>query len=196
MNAGKWATRTLIAFALIPFVLWLGLFWRIFLYSFFDDTEQANAIVVLADVKKGDSPSSLYRARLDRAAELYSGGYAPLIFVASVTQKEGADVSGEMGARYLRRAGIPEASVIPVPHSENVFRAVQLADYEVRQYTGETDVSLFVSHDFHNLRIITTARGIGMPTVISPVKTQHLLVKLYRTFIESFRYIAHVIQVS
>lgn len=195
MSARVWFKRVLIAAALIPFVLWLGLFWRIFVYSFFDYTEQAGAIVVLADSKKGDGPSSAYQARLDRAIELYNRGYAPLIFVASVTQKEGADVSGEMGARYLRRAGIPEASVIPVPYGENVFRAIQSADYEVRQYT-ETDSSLFVSHDFHNLRIITTARDIGMPISVSPVKTSYLFVRLYRTFVESFSYLVHIIQVS
>ena|SRR3989338_4702841 len=196
MNARKWFLRILIVIALIPCMAWLFLFWRIFAYSFFDDTGRAHAIVVLGDDTKDGAPSSLYQARLDRAAELYREGYAPLLFVTGETETERAETDAEVGARYLRKIGIPGESVVSAPYGENMFRAIQWADYEVRQYTDEADTSLFVSHDFHNLRIITTARDIGMPVIVSPVKTKNPFVKLYRTFVESFAYLAHIIQVS
>ena len=91
MSIKKIFSRVFIFIALILFILWLSLFWRIFLFSFIDETRQAKAIIVLADNKNDGNLSSVFRARLDHAVELYQQENAPLIFVMSMTGKEGVE---------------------------------------------------------------------------------------------------------
>ncbi|OIO49338.1 MAG: hypothetical protein CO042_02060 [Parcubacteria group bacterium CG_4_9_14_0_2_um_filter_41_8] len=194
MSIRKSFSRPILFIAFIPFVLWLSLFWRIFLYSFFDETKQKDTIVVLGDSIEDGHLSYAYQAQLDHAAELFKQGYAPLIILMGGTEKEKKEINSDIGAKYLREAGIADKSIIFAPYGRDMFNTIQWADYEVRQYTEDgIGSSLFVGNDYHNYRIETTARDIGMITNLSPVKSKFLFSRFYHVFIESFSYIAYLI---
>jgi len=95
-------------------------------------------------------------------------------------EKKKKEINSDIGAKYLREAGIADKSIIFAPYGRDMFNTIQWADYEVRQYTEDgIGSSLFVGNDYHNYRIETTARDIGMITNLSPVKSKFLFSRFY-----------------
>ena len=194
MTIKKFFFRVFLFIALIPFILWLSLFWRIFFFSLFDEAKPRDTIVVLGDGVEDGYLSSAFQARLDHAAELFKQGYAPLIILVGGTETNEMEVDIEVGTKYLRKFGISDESIISSGYGRDMYNAIQLADVWVREQTEDgTGSSIFVCNDYHNYRVETTADDIGMATRVSPVKSKSFISRYYHVFIESFAYIWYLI---
>lgn len=77
-----------------------------------DDFSRSDVAVVLGSKADPDgTPSPRLAARLDRALELYRGGWTRMILVSGGTGREGVPEGGVM-KRYLVGKGVPASAVI------------------------------------------------------------------------------------
>ena len=82
------------------------------------------ALVLGSKVELDGKPSVRLRARLDRAAELYKGGYFPWIIVSGGLGKEGFDEAVVM-RDYLVAQGLPADRLILDSHGDTTFASAQ-----------------------------------------------------------------------
>jgi uncharacterized SAM-binding protein YcdF (DUF218 family) len=134
-----------------------------------DDTRRSEAIVVLGAAQYNGRPSTVFKARLDHAAELYHDRVAPLIVVTGGKQVGDQFTEATSGANYLHGKGVPDAAILRETTSRTSWESLSAAA-RVLQNRGEKDVVL-VSDPFHALRIRSIANELGLDAVTSPTRT-------------------------
>src|SRR5205814_6105943 len=72
-------------------------FWLVTRQSWYDESRQADAIVVFGAAEYAGHPSPIYRARLDHAYTLFRSGFAPLI----ITSRSDEHTSELQSLRHL-----------------------------------------------------------------------------------------------
>jgi vancomycin permeability regulator SanA len=120
-----------------------------------DPARPAEAIVVFGAALWKGSPTPLLRARLDRAAELYARGLAPLVVCSG-----GADEAAAMAAA-LESAGVPRQAIALDEHGLDTRRTLE----GVAAREPPLRHVLAVSSGYHSLRIAREARLHGIEAV-------------------------------
>lgn len=125
-----------------------------------DNPSPADAMIVLgARVYDDGSPSPALQRRLDRAAELYAQGYAPVIVVSGGQGDDEPEPEGTAMKRYLVAQGVPEAQVIAETESystqENLENSKAILDG-----MGLSSV-IVVTSDYHLWRALSMAKDAG-----------------------------------
>lgn len=136
-------------------VVLLSVYW----VAYNAEPHKADAIVVLGTAQYNGRPSPVFRARLDRALELYEEGYAPLLVMTGGNMPGDVYTEAETGAQYLIDRGVPESAIVWENTSRNTWDNFALAD-PVMQERGVSSV-LIVSDGFHLLRAELIARSLG-----------------------------------
>jgi vancomycin permeability regulator SanA len=108
-----------------------------------DDIRRSDVAVVLGSkVNPDGSPSPRLAARLERALELYEGGWTPRILVSGGTGVEGV-AEGTAMKRWLVERGVPEGAVI-----------VDDQGVDTRA-TAHNAAALMRAHDLHSAIVVS-----------------------------------------
>ena len=134
-----------------------------------DDARPSQAIIVLGAAQYNGTPSSVFKARLDHAADLYKAGIAPLIVVTGGKVPGDKFTEAGVGADYLHKLGIPDDAILRETTSRNSWESLRASARFLKE-RGVTRVVL-VSDPFHSLRIRLIAEEIGFDAVTSPTES-------------------------
>lgn len=134
-----------------------------------DGAQPAEAIVVLGAAQYDGTPSGVFQARLDHAADLYLEGIAPVVVVTG-GKAEGDRVSeASAGATYLHERGVPDEDILRETSGRNSWESLAASARFLKE-RGITEVVL-VSDPFHAKRIDAIADEVGLDGHVSPTRT-------------------------
>lgn len=126
----------------------------------------ADAIVVLGAAQYDGRPSPVFQARLDHAIALWREGRAPLLVVTGGRQ-EGDRWSEAATARdYGIGQGIPAGSIRMEDVGRSTLESLRAVAAILEREALESAV--FVSDRSHMLRVLRTARDLGIEAYGSP----------------------------
>ena len=152
-----------------------------------DGARPSQAIIVLGAAQYNGTPSPVFRARLDHAADLYHAGIAPVIVVTGGKLPGDEFTEAGAGADYLHTRGVPDEAILRETTSRNSWESLRasarvLAEPRITRVGG-------VSDPFHSLRIRLIAEEIGFDAVTSPTDSSpiHGLAEWRRFFGEGLR---------
>jgi uncharacterized SAM-binding protein YcdF (DUF218 family) len=134
-----------------------------------DDRQAVDAIVVLGAAQYNGRPSSVLKARLDHAIELYHGGWAPYLIVTG-GKAEGDRTTEAAAARvYALAKGVPDGAILVEDKGRTTLESLRGVAGLLREHDLKT--TLFVSDRTHMLRVLRIARDIGLTDHGSPTAT-------------------------
>lgn len=144
-----------ICMALVPFVF----FAQVYRQARSSEAHAAGAIVVLGAAQFDGTPSQVFQARLDTAAELYRQGYAPLIVVTGGRLQGDRFTEAEAGRTYLVDRGVPTEAILMENISHNT--AASFTGVKKLLQPRGIDSLLIVSDGFHLYRSEMLANDAG-----------------------------------
>ena len=100
MATKRWKKWLLWLLVLTPVCYAAVIYWRIVNQSGHDESRAADAIVVFGAAEYDGRPSPVYKARLDRAAQLFHHGLAPMVIT---TGGSGGDLLAHCEPVWPRR---------------------------------------------------------------------------------------------
>jgi uncharacterized SAM-binding protein YcdF (DUF218 family) len=134
-------------------------------YATQDQAVPSDAIGVFGAAEYDGRPSPVYRARLDRAFQLYRRGIAPLII--TLGGDGGDDYSeGGVGQQYLIGKGVPEQAIIAETQSRNTEESAKRIAVIAR--TNGLKRLVIVSDGTHLFRIHEICAAEGLNVLTSP----------------------------
>jgi uncharacterized SAM-binding protein YcdF (DUF218 family) len=151
-------------------ILYVGVtFAQVWLAARRDSARKAQAIVVFGAAQYNGRPSSVLKARLDHAVDLYHRHVAPVIVVTGGRQPGDKFTEATASADYLHTQGVPDNDILREVsgHSSWQSLASTASFLKVRHIH---DVVL-VSDPFHSLRIGGMAAELGLDASTSPTRT-------------------------
>jgi uncharacterized SAM-binding protein YcdF (DUF218 family) len=139
-----------------------------------DQARPAQAIVVLGTAQYNGWPGPVFRARLDRAIELWRAGYAPLLVVTGGKMPGDGYTEAEAAWAYLTDAGVPAEAIVTENAASDTWQSM-LGIATLLQPRGIDEV-IVVSDGFHLFRARMMARDVGLqawgsPAELSPIRT-------------------------
>ncbi len=141
----------------------------IVIYSSKDETRDADCIIVLGAAVYGDSPSPVFRERIEQGIRLYNGGYSGKIIFTGGIGSDGGMAESEAAKKYALEKGIPEEDIFTETRStitqENLEFAMEIMDRE------GFETALIVSDPLHMRRAMTLAEYYGIEAYSSPTST-------------------------
>lgn len=164
---GRTAGRYLAGVLVLAVVITAGLVVRIVQVAHSDETAPVDAIVVLGAAQYNGRPSTVFRARLDHALDLYRRGAAGHILTIGGGQPGDATTEGTAGERYLAAAGVPASALIAVPTGVDTLLSLRAANAVLREHGWRTVI--LVSDPWHLARSRMMARDLGLSAQVSPV---------------------------
>lgn len=165
-------TRWAIGAVVVALVVYLGAtFAHVLWASTWDEATEAKtsaeAAVVLGAAQYDGTPSAVFRARLDHAAELYFDEVVPRIVVTGGRAEGDRFTEAYSGLRYLIAAGVPEDDLIVVDDGRSTWESLAASGRVLR---GEgIDTVVLVSDPYHSLRLKGIAHEVGLTAFVSPV---------------------------
>ncbi len=164
-----WGLLALLLLAVVAAAGWCRwVYVEIQSYADQDQAAPSDAIAVFGAAEYDGRPSPVYRARLDRAFQLYGRGIAPLIITLG---GDGGDEysEGGVGRQYLIGKGVPEQAIIAETQSRNTEESAKRIAIIAR--TNGLRRLVIVSDGTHLFRIheICAAEGLNVLTSPRPV---------------------------
>ena len=147
----------------------IGLIGIIYFQAGRDEASPADAIVVLGTAQYNGRPSSVLRARLDHAIELYKSGIAPTFVTTGGYGRDPSFSEGGVGRDYASARGVPENVILAEEEGTNSLESLQ-AVATMLIARGERRVVL-VSDPFHMARLKLMASSLGLEPLASPTRT-------------------------
>jgi uncharacterized SAM-binding protein YcdF (DUF218 family) len=139
-----------------------------------DQARPAEAIVVLGTAQYNGWPGPVFRARLDRAIELWRAGYAPVLVVTGGKMPGDGYTEAEAAWAYLTDAGVPAEAIVTENAAGDTWESMQGVATLLRP--RGIDQVIVVSDGFHLFRTRMMARDVGLqawgsPAEMSPIRT-------------------------
>jgi uncharacterized SAM-binding protein YcdF (DUF218 family) len=165
----RWGLRILallLVVLLIVAALWCRwVYEQIEHYAGRDQAAPADAICVFGAAEYDGRPSPVFRARLDKALELYRRGIAPLVITLG---GPGGDeyTEGLVGQQYLVSMGVPEEDIIAETQSTNTEDSAQRVAVIAR--ANGLRRLVIVSDGSHLFRIHALCEAEGLDVLTSP----------------------------
>ena len=125
----------------------------------------SDAIVVLGASQFDGRPSSVFKARLQHARQLYEGGIAPRVVTVGGGAEGDRTTEAEAGADFLRERGV---EVVAVPEGRNTLQSME-AVHELMSEQGWSSAVL-VTDPWHALRSRMMAEESGISAAVSPTR--------------------------
>lgn len=143
-------------------------FYKIYSTAKIDMAEKADAIAVLSAAQYAGKPSPVYKARLDKAIELFKLEMAPAIITTGGVSSGGEISEGAVGKKYLISNGIPANNIISDEKSlttnENIKEIAFIAlDNNFKKI-------IVVSDPFHMYRAMLIAKEFNLDLIPSPTR--------------------------
>ncbi|HEY8448636.1 MAG TPA: YdcF family protein [Thermomicrobiales bacterium] len=164
----RWAVTGVITLVLAVALLSGSLLLAIFRQARLDQSQPADAIVVLGAAQYDGRPSPVLEARLETALAAYQAGLAPLIVVTGGRQEGDRFTEAETERAYLIDHGVPASAIL----SENEGRSSWESMQGVAAILDERDLTrvLLVSDGFHLFRLKLMARELGLTAYGIPAR--------------------------
>jgi uncharacterized SAM-binding protein YcdF (DUF218 family) len=124
---------------------------RIVQQASYEDVRPADAIVVFGAAEYSGKPSPVFRARLDRAFELYEQGFAPLVITTGGAAADPHYSEGGVGSEYLIQRGLPENALIAETQASDTAQSAERVAVIMRTNGLKTCVA--VSDEYHMFRV-------------------------------------------
>ncbi len=161
----RWARR-LVALAVLAVLLVVGgtattVWW----VARQDDRPRSDVIIVLGAAQFDGRPSSVFKARLQHARELYEDGVAPRVLTVGGGAPGDRTTEAEAGAAFLKERDV---QVVAVPEGRNTLQSLEAAQRLMKDRGWETAV--VVTDPWHSLRSRTMARDQGIDAQTSPTR--------------------------
>ncbi|WP_307828538.1 YdcF family protein [Antrihabitans sp. YC2-6] len=164
----RWVIRLFIGALLIAIVLVGGTAVRVWQVARISDHSPADAIVVLGAAQYSGTPSSVFQARLEQAANLYDLGVAPMIITVGGKQPGDLYTEAAAGKTYLTEAGVPAGKILAVEKGSDTLESVGAVS-DVMHDLGLSS-AVIVSDPWHSLRTRTMARDDGLEAWTAPTR--------------------------
>jgi uncharacterized SAM-binding protein YcdF (DUF218 family) len=168
-SIGQLIVRAL-AFVVIVVTCYLALVvYLVRVQSHRDETQPADAAIVLGAAVWAGSPSPVLTARLNHALELFQKKQVSYIIVTGGTGTGDNMSEAEAGAQFLIANGVPATNILLEREGRSTYQslaaAAQLAQpLQLRRV-------LLVSDPFHMLRSLKMAYDLGFEAYASPTQT-------------------------
>lgn len=138
-------------------------------YASKDETQKADAAIILGAAVENGTPTPVFRERINHAIALYQDGYVRfLIFTGGIGDGDGIS-EAQAGKNYALSMGIPETVIFIEENShiteENMENAKRIMDAQHLQ------TALIVSDPLHMKRAMLMAQDYGITAYSSPTKT-------------------------
>lgn len=164
-------TKKALALALFTLLGGLGVTMAaIAIHGGIEELQSADSILVLGAGHIGGEPSPVFRARLDRALELYNMKLANFIILTGGVGDDSSVSDSYIGRAYLMRHGIPERVIVTEEKSRTTKQNIMFARDIMNAYNIRS--TLLVSHDFHMMRAKKMASDLGLTVFPAPVRTK------------------------
>jgi len=164
--AFRWARRLVTALVLGVLLVLVGTAASVWWTARQDDRPESDVIVVLGAAQFDGRPSSVFKARLQHARELYEDGVAPVVVTVGGGRQGDRTTEAEAGAAFLRARDV---DVLAVPEGRNTLQSVQAVEELMQEEGWETAV--LVTDPWHSLRSRTMARDSGITAETSPTRS-------------------------
>lgn len=162
----RWVWRILGAVVVLAAVYLAVIAWQVTDAADADERGPADAIVVLGAAQYDGTPSPALAARLDRAAELYDEGLAPVIVLTGSKQPDDRFTEAFAGYRYLAGAGVPDDALVIVDDGSSTYDSLAAAARVLDGHGVES--VLLVSDSYHNRRLRGIAAELGLDALVVP----------------------------
>lgn len=148
-------------------ILWSAV--SVYVYSRRDETQMADAAIVLGAAVFGDRPSPVLRERINHAIRLYETGYVDVIIFTGGLGQTARVTEAEASAAYAQSRGVPAEAILLETTSTNTRENLRNA----RLIAAENNLQSFliVSTPFHMKRAISIADDLSMDAYTSPTQT-------------------------
>lgn len=167
----------LVLLSLCTAVFWLA--YEIDRFGDKDETQQADAAIVLGAAVWGDRPSPVFRERLNHAIQLYHDGYVDhIIFTGGVGYRDEISEAA-MGRQYALERGVHPSHTHIEERSTNTVENLRNAQQVAQEQNLET--FLIVSTPTHMKRALEIADWLGMEAYSSPTRTTRWISRFTRT---------------
>jgi uncharacterized SAM-binding protein YcdF (DUF218 family) len=133
-----------------------------------DEPQPAEAVIVLGAAQYNGRPSPVLQARLDRAAELYRAGLAPVVVVTGGQRPGDRFTEAGAGQRYLVARGVPADALRLEVQGRNSWESLAAAQRFLARES--IDDVLLVSDAYHSFRVAETARELGLHPRVAPAR--------------------------
>ena len=145
---------------------WLCLAAFLFGYGWHDTADyREDAVIVLGAGLRGEEPGSELRSRLDQAIAYHAENPDALIVVSGGLGDQEQISEAEAMARYLIKAGLPEAQIIKEDQSTKTYENFLFSKAILDERLGEEYRIAFISNDFHLFRAGLMAADVGFEEV-------------------------------
>jgi uncharacterized SAM-binding protein YcdF (DUF218 family) len=146
-----------------------GLVYLVKVQSGLDETQPADAAIVLGAAVWAGSPSPVLTARLAHALELFQKKQVNYIIVTGGTGTGDNLSEAEAGAQYLIENGVPASNIVLERDGRSTLQSLQAA----AQLAAPLRLKrvLLVSDPFHMLRSLKMAHDLGFEAFASPTQT-------------------------
>ena len=151
MATKRWKKWLLWLLVLTPVCYAAVVYWRIVNQSAHDESRTADAIVVFGAAEYDGRPSPVYKARLDRAAQLFHRGLAPMVITTGGSGGDPRFSEGVVGREYLKTLGIPDSQLIAETQSDDTAESARRVSTIMS--TNSMHSCLAVSDGYHIFRI-------------------------------------------
>ena len=165
--------RTFIRWLPVILVMYLAAtLLQVVVASRMDEAAPADAVVVLGTAQYNGRPSSVFRARLDHAIDLYGAGYAPLLITTGGMGRDPNFSEGGVGASYAIARGVPASAILIEDEGLSTWQSM-IGVAHLAEANGVERI-IVVSDPFHLARSKAMARVLGLealgsPTLSSPI---------------------------
>jgi uncharacterized SAM-binding protein YcdF (DUF218 family) len=126
----------------------------------------ADAIVVFGAAEYAGRPSPVWRARLDRAYDLFTLKLAPVVITTGGAAADPTFTEGGVGRDYLIHRGIPERDLIAETLGSDTAQSAERVGVIMR--TNHMRRCLAVSDEYHVFRIRQLLQHEGIQVYVAP----------------------------
>ena len=130
-----------------------------------DNRPTSDAIIVLGASQFDGRPSSVFKARLQHARELFEAGVAPRVITVGGGAPGDRTTEAQAGAAFLTQRDV---TVFAVPEGRNTLDSLAAAERFMAAKGWRSAV--LVTDPWHSLRSRTMARDEGMAAQTSPTR--------------------------
>lgn len=141
----------------------------VYTYAQKDETQPADAAIVLGAAVFGNQPSPVLRERINHAIELYKQGIVHTIIFTGGVGRNDTLSEAEVSANYAMTRGIPADAVLLEDQSTTTRE--NLINVQTIAATHNLDSFLIVSTPFHMRRAMSLANDLEMNAYTSPTRT-------------------------
>lgn len=166
----------------------------IYTFSHKDGTRHADCAIVLGAGVTNQTPSLVFRERLNHAISVYRQGYVGIILLTGGKSPGNFLSDAEIARRYIVSQGIPD-EIILLEEKSNVTRENLSYAKEIMD-SHHLRTALIISDPLHMKRAITMAKDNDIDAFSSPTPTSQIKSTFARTrFLlrESFYYIGYLL---